>query len=91
MKTVLALLVCLVMPFTSVSAKEKEDAGKQYIVVAQVQEQPGATHTGCQVLAADAVYAAIYSKVFGPASQKECEQWMKKNCKEQGGKKPETR
>ena len=66
-----------------------EKAG-EYIVVSLV----GKTNTtGCQIIPKGNFYAAIYRKSFGPASYKECESWVRENCKESekgkgpGGKK----
>ena len=52
---------------------------KQYIVIARTGAS-GSKRSGCRILEADAVYAAIYSKVFGPASRGQCEKFVRDNC-----------
>ncbi|MGC2238194.1 MAG: hypothetical protein WA584_18720 [Pyrinomonadaceae bacterium] len=55
---------------------EDYDRREQYIVIARVETE----YENCQVVREDAVYPAIYSQVFGPASRSDCEAWMAKHC-----------
>jgi hypothetical protein len=55
------------------------DRERGYVVIALVGGT-GKKHEGCRVIPHGEVYPAIYSQVFGPASQRECEKWMKSNC-----------
>ncbi len=54
------------------------DAG-QFIVVALTASN-GEKHQGCRVLPEGALYPAIYSQFFGPASRAVCQQWIDANC-----------
>jgi len=38
------------------------------------------TTTGCKIVPEGSFYLAIYSKVFGPATQAECDEWVASNC-----------
>ena len=40
----------------------------------------GKKYEDCKVIAQGDPFAGIYSKVFGPESQKDCEKWMAANC-----------
>lgn len=51
----------------------------QFIVIA-LSASAGRNPTGCSVIPANAMYPAIYSSVFGPASKAECENWARLNC-----------
>lgn len=48
----------------------------EYIVIALTV----APTQGCRTIRADMFYPGIYSRVFGPASQKECEAYIADNC-----------
>jgi hypothetical protein len=37
--------------------------------------------TGCSIIPKDALYPAIYSRIFGPATYAECESWVVANCR----------
>src|ERR1043165_6257604 len=50
-------------------------ADEQFIVVAKT-----GTNTGCRSYPEDAMYLAIYSKVYGPASYESCKKWKADNC-----------
>ena len=50
-----------------------------YIVIA-LTASTGKKHEDCKVIPHGDPYAGIYSQVFGPASQKDCEKWMAANC-----------
>lgn len=51
------------------------DSKSEFIVIALT-----GTNVGCSIIPKGAVYPAIYSKVFGPAPYKECQDWVAKNC-----------
>ncbi|HEX5708357.1 MAG TPA: hypothetical protein VFX96_13725 [Pyrinomonadaceae bacterium] len=55
------------------------DRERAYIVIALV-ERTGKKHEGCRVIPHGELFPAIYSQVFGPASQRDCEKWMNSNC-----------
>ena len=52
---------------------------RAYIVIA-LTASTGKKYEDCKVIPHGDVYPAIYTQVFGPASQKECEKWMAANC-----------
>ncbi|MEK6283046.1 MAG: hypothetical protein AABN95_22025 [Acidobacteriota bacterium] len=52
---------------------------KGYIVIA-LTASTGKKYEDCKVIPHGDPYPAIYSQVFGPASQKDCEKWMAANC-----------
>ena len=54
-------------------------APKKFIVIALTTSGSDG-HKGCSVVASDAVYPAIYSKVYGPASKEKCDKWLIENC-----------
>lgn len=51
----------------------------QFIVIARTGSTPG-NSTGCSIIPKDALYPAIYSKMFGPATYAECKTWVAGNC-----------
>lgn len=57
--------------------KEKPKPAGEFIVISSA----GKPNTDCKIIPKGNMYAAIYRKSFGPATYKECEDWMKKNCK----------
>jgi hypothetical protein len=63
-------------------ANKSDERLKGYIVIA-LTASTGKKYEDCKVIANGDVYPAIYSQVFGPASQKDCEKWKAANC---GGK-----
>jgi hypothetical protein len=52
------------------------EADSQFIVIALT-----GTDTGCSIVPNDALYPAIYSKVYGPDSYDDCKTWIGSNCK----------
>lgn len=52
----------------------------QFIVIALTGSTPGSA-IGCSILPKDALYPAIYSKMYGPASYDECKAWVSRNCR----------
>ena len=60
-------------------ADKSDDRLRGYIVIA-LTASTGKKYEGCQVIPSGDVYAAIYSQVYGPASQKDCEKWKAANC-----------
>lgn len=60
-------------------ADKSDERLRAYIVIA-LTASTGKKYEDCQVIPHGDVYAAIYSQVYGPASQKDCEQWKAANC-----------
>lgn len=60
-----------------------DDRERAYIVIA-LTGSTGKKHEDCKVIPHGDIYAAIYTQVFGPASQRECEKWMHANCGKSG-------
>ena len=56
-----------------------DDRERGYVVIA-LTGSTGKKHEGCRVIPYGDVYPAIYSQVYGPASKRDCEKWMKSNC-----------
>lgn len=50
-----------------------------YIVISTTLT--GTDYQDCQVIPHGDLYPATYRQVFGPDSEKECKQWVAKNCK----------
>ncbi len=61
------------------TGKSNPSTENQFIVIA-LTASAGDNYQDCSVIKADAVYPAIYSPVFGPASLAECEKWLRENC-----------
>jgi len=57
---------------------EKSERLRGYVVISKTLE--GTNYAGCKVVPYGDPYPAIYRQVFGPASQKDCKQWVAKNC-----------
>jgi len=51
------------------------EATSEFIVIAVT-----GTKNRCSIIPKDALYLAIYSKVYGPASYDECKAWVASNC-----------
>ena len=64
-------------------ADKGDDRLRGYIVIA-LTASTGKKYEDCKVIPHGDVYPAIYSQVFGPASQKDCEKWMHANCSKSG-------
>lgn len=60
-----------------------DDRQRGYIVIA-LTGSTGKKYEDCRVIPHGDVYPAIYSQVYGPASQKECEKWRAANCGKSG-------
>ena len=56
-----------------------DDRQRAYIVIA-LSASTGKKHEDCKVIPNGDVYPAIYTQVFGPASQRDCEKWVNANC-----------
>jgi hypothetical protein len=63
-------------------ADKHDERLRGYIVIA-LTASTGKKYEDCKVIPQGEPFAAIYSQVFGPASQKDCEKWTASNC---GGK-----
>jgi hypothetical protein len=62
---------------------DKDDRERGYIVIA-LTASSGKKYEDCKVIPHGDPYPAIYSQVFGPASQKDCEKWVAANCGKSG-------
>jgi hypothetical protein len=60
-------------------ADKSQDRLKGYVVISTTLE--GEDYRNCKVIPSGEPYPAIYRQVFGPASEKDCKQWVAKNCK----------
>jgi hypothetical protein len=60
-------------------ADKQDERLRGYIVIA-LTASTGKKYEGCKVIPQGDVFPAIYSQVFGPASQKDCEKWAAANC-----------
>jgi hypothetical protein len=67
-------------------ADKDDDRLRGYIVIA-LTASTGKKYEDCKVIPHGDPYPAIYSQVFGPASQKDCEKWMAANCDKSGKEK----
>ena len=60
-------------------AEKSDERLRGYIVISTTLED-AKKYEGCKVIPYGDVYPAIYRQVYGPASQRECEKWVKSNC-----------
>jgi hypothetical protein len=60
-------------------ADKNDERLRGYIVIA-LTASTDKKYEDCKVISHGDVYPAIYSQVFGPASQKDCEKWTAANC-----------
>ena len=60
-------------------ADKQDERLRGYIVIA-LSASTGKKYEDCKVVPHGDMIAAIYTQVFGPASQKDCEKWMASNC-----------
>jgi hypothetical protein len=60
-------------------ADKSDERLRGYIVIA-LTESTGKKYEDCKVIPYGDIYAAIYSQVYGPASEKDCEKWKAANC-----------
>jgi hypothetical protein len=63
---------------------EKDDERLRPSIVIALTESTGKKYEDCRVILHGEIYPTIYSQVFGPASQKECEKWQHANCGKSG-------
>jgi hypothetical protein len=59
-------------------ADKSQDRLRGYVVITTTLE--GEHYQNCKVIPSGDVYPAIYRQVFGPASEKDCKQWVAKHC-----------
>jgi hypothetical protein len=62
-----------------VMASKPDDRLRAYVVISTTLT--GTDYRGCKVIPSGESYPDIYRQVFGPDSEKECNQWAAKNCK----------
>ena len=60
-------------------AGKSDDRLRGYIVISKTLV--GEDYQDCKVIPSGEPYPSIYRQVFGPASEKDCKQWVAKNCK----------
>jgi hypothetical protein len=60
-------------------ADKSDERLRGYIVIA-LTASSGKKYEDCKVIPHGDPFPAIYSQVFGPASQKDCEKWTASNC-----------
>ena len=60
-------------------ADKSDERERGYIVIA-LTASTGKKYEDCKVTPHGDVYPAIYSQVFGPDSEKECQKWAAANC-----------
>jgi hypothetical protein len=58
--------------------KSNPSPENQFIVIARAVSV-GDKHQDCSVIKADALCPATHNQVFGPASCKECEKWLRED------------
>jgi hypothetical protein len=64
----------------------EEERLRAYVVIALTGAgEKKKEYEGCRVIPSGEIYPAIYSQVYGPASQRDCEKWAAKNCSKSGG------
>ena len=59
---------------------DKDDERLRGYIVIALTESTGKKYDDCKVIPLGDQYAGIYTQVFGPESQKDCEKWMAANC-----------
>lgn len=59
-------------------AEKSGDRLRGYIVISTTLV--GDDYRDCKLVPHGEPYPAIYRQVFGPASERECKQWVAKNC-----------
>lgn len=64
-------------------ADKQDERLKGYIVIA-LTASTAKKYEDCKVIPLGDVFPAIYSQVFGPASEKDCEKWTAGNCGKSG-------
>ena len=63
-------------------AEKPDNRLRGYVVIA-LSGTTDKKHQDCKIIPHGEPYPAIYTQVFGPASQRECKKWVAANC---GGK-----
>jgi len=59
--------------------KSNSSPENQFIIIARTASV-GDKHQDCLLIKADAPCPATHNQVFGPASRKECEKWLREDC-----------
>lgn len=60
-------------------AKKSDERLRGYVVIA-LTGTTGKKYESCKVIPHGEPYPAIYSQVYGPASERDCEKWAAANC-----------
>lgn len=60
-------------------AGKAEDRLRGYVVISSTLT--GTDYRDCKVIPSGDPFPTTYRQVFGPDSEKECNQWVAKNCK----------
>ena len=58
---------------------KSDDRLRGYVVISKTLV--GDDYSDCKVIPSGDPFPAVYRQVFGPASEKDCKQWVAKNCK----------
>lgn len=64
--------------FEQSTAQDRAEEDSFIVIVPTAQ--PGPQHQGCLIIRAHHLFPAIYSKVFGPATGKDCAEWVQAHC-----------
>lgn len=59
---------------------EKDDERLRGYIVIALSGSTDKKFEDCKVIPHGEIYPTIYSQVYGPASQKDCEKWQHANC-----------
>jgi hypothetical protein len=59
---------------------DKDDNRERGYIVIALTASTEKKYEDCKVIPHGEIFPAIYSQVFGPASQKDCEKWTAANC-----------
>lgn len=59
-------------------AGQSGDRLRGYVVISKTLV--GDDYRDCKTIPSGEPFPAIYRQVFGPASQKDCKQWVARNC-----------
>lgn len=63
-------------------ATDQKNENQKHIVIARVDTK----YEDCRIVPEGNMFPATHFKAFGPASEKECSDWQKKNCSAGKGK-----
>ena len=64
-------------------ADKADERERGYVVISKTLAD-AKKYEGCKVIPSGEPYPAIYRQVYGPASRRDCEKWVAKNCGKSG-------